>query len=84
MRFKQQDISRVPNAQTVEINCSHCNNTREHILVEQPYGVSFGLPFMSKPLWSSHKAFALMCPVCLTTEPISSADATKLINPKNG
>ena len=79
MQFGQHSIELVKGAATVERLCENCNNVTDHNLVDQPTGIGFGIPFTKRPLWSSHRAYYLMCPTCSWGERISKDEAQALI-----
>lgn len=79
MQFGQYSIEVVQGAATVRRLCDNCNNVTDHVLVDQPCGVGIGIPFMKRPLWSSHRAHALACPTCTWATPISKDEAEALI-----
>jgi hypothetical protein len=66
MWFKQSSIEVVQGADSVTRACENCHNETAHVLVDQPYGLQFGIPFMKRPLLSSHVGYFLACPVCGT------------------
>ena len=79
MQFGQHSIEVVKGAATVEKLCENCNNVTNHLLVDQPHGIGISIAFMKRPLWSSGRDYALMCPTCSWGEPISKDEAQALI-----
>jgi hypothetical protein len=78
MYFGQHSIEIVTDAATVQRLCPNCGNMSEHVLVDQPCGIGFGIPFTKRPFWSSHRAYYLMCPVCTWGERVSGDIAEAL------
>lgn len=66
MWFTHHSIEVVRNSNTVTRSCENCGNEGDHVLVDQPYGVGIGIPFMKRPLVSSHRGYFLACPTCGT------------------
>lgn len=64
MWFGEHSIEAVTGAGTVKRTCENCGNETEHVLVDQPYGLGFGIPFMKRPLVSTNRAYFLACPTC--------------------
>ncbi len=64
MFFRNSSSERVPGAKTIKRICNNCGNETVHVLVDQPYGLQVGMPFAKRPLLSTHKAYALSCPIC--------------------
>jgi len=64
MWFSDASIEPVKGAPTVKRICNNCGNKTEHVLVDQPYGLKIGLPFTKRPWLSTHRAYALSCPIC--------------------
>lgn len=79
MQFGQHSIEVVKGAATVQRICENCGNITDHVLVDQPCGIGFGIPFMKRPLWSINRAYALACPTCSWGTPISKDQAQSLI-----
>lgn len=49
MQFGQQSIAEVKGAASVQRLCDRCGNVSDHVLVDQPYAIGIGIPFM-RPL----------------------------------
>ena len=80
MWFTSADIDPVKGAGTIQKACENCNNETEHVLVSQPYGVAFGIPFVKKAQVFSHRAYFLACPTCgFLGDRISKDEAKALI-----
>jgi|GEM_PF-2462258 len=79
MQIGQHSVEVVKGAATVKRLCDNCKNACDHVLVDQPTGLGFGIPFMKRPLWSSHRAYGLACPTCSWTTPLSKDEAQALI-----
>jgi len=62
--FAQHSIEPVPGAPAVHMECPNCAGDRDHVVLDQPTGIGFGLPFSKRPLVSSHRKHYLGCPVC--------------------
>lgn len=79
MQIGHHSVEVVKGAAKVERLCENCKNVRNFVLVDQPTGIGIGLPFMKRPFWSSHRVYALVCPTCSWTEPLSKDAAQALI-----
>ena len=79
MWFKSPDLKPVPEAALLKRTCENCGNETEQILLDHPYGLMLGLPFMKRPWASTHKGYYLGCPICTTVFRISKEQATALI-----
>jgi hypothetical protein len=79
MWFGEHSIEPVRGATTAALDCDNCSNPTKHVLVDQPHGIGFGIPFMSRPLWSSHRAYALACPICGNISATVSKDQAKAL-----
>lgn len=83
MWFKEASIDPVKNAAHFVMICDNCNNEAPHVLVDQPYGLFIGIPFTKRPWLSSHRAYALGCPVCGELTSITKDQAQALIRKGN-
>jgi hypothetical protein len=79
MWFKNASIEPVKGAASLTHTCDNCGNSTEHVLVDQPYGLTLGLPFTKRPWASTHKAYSLCCPTCGSGFRISKEQAAALI-----
>jgi hypothetical protein len=79
MRFGDSSIEVVKGAAPVRRPCDNCKNVTDHVLMDQPQGLGFGLPFSKRPLWSTHRAYGLVCPTCRSAVEISKDVALALI-----
>jgi hypothetical protein len=79
MRFGEYSVKVVKGAAPVRRLCDNCNNVTDHVLVDQPYGIGFGLPFSKRPLRCMHRAYGLACPTCTSGVEISKDEAQSLI-----
>ncbi len=79
MRFGRNSVEVVKRAAQVRRLCDNCKNVTDHALVDEPCGLSFGLPFSKRPLWSTHRAYGLVCPICTWAVEISKDEAQALI-----
>jgi len=78
MWFTKFELKEVVGAGTLEKICDNCGNVGEHTLAEAPYGLGIGIPFM-RPVLSTHRAYALRCPICSDAERISKDEAKALM-----
>lgn len=51
--------------------CSNCGSLSLHVVIEQPTGLGFKLPFARKPLATTGKDFGLICNACTCTTGIT-------------
>lgn len=79
MFIGQHSVEIVKGAAGLTRLCENCKNSTEHVLVDQPTGLGFGLPFAKRPLWSSHRLYGLVCPTCSWLTEITKDEAQALI-----
>ncbi len=59
--------------------CSNCGSISFHVVVVQPTGLGFKLPFFKKPLVTTSKDFGLVCNDCTCTSGITGRGFVALL-----
>lgn len=61
----------LPHIAPIVFPCAQCGDITFHVVIEQPTGLAFKLPFAKKPLAAAGKDYGLICNVCTCTTGIS-------------